>query len=375
MIFATVALVSEFLEYETKTSTKVTSPAQLPFPEVTVCNANPFQQSLKQKYNITWPKNEAEVNRISQSLEDFMLETQFNNFSYFNDIGSTQARDKISANLKSDWRSVITPTGRCWSFVTDKTVSVPGQNGGLSFVVDLQQYEYTRDALTAGIALYVAQPGTQIVEQMTLNTASPGGVVAVTFSANEILLETRKPWSYCQGEAPEYTQHLCREECANRAKAQACGCRPMGDVQPELKKLDYCGPADARCTENQTSYDNCNCTKPPCREFFFPMRSTSIQMARRFQRSVESYLNVTENYMAENIVFVTVNYESMIQHIVEETRVQSPYELMAAIGGVTGLYMGVSLISIIEVFGELLGLRLLPRLWGDDRLYGIGGRS
>lgn len=304
-----------------------------------------------------------------------MLETQFNNFSYFARRLESNRHDTVSANLRSDWRSVITPAGRCWSFLTDKTVSVPGQNGGLSFIVDLQQYEYTRDAVTAGITLYVAQPGTQIVEQMTLSAASPGGVVAVTFNANGIQLETRKPWSYCQGEAPEYTQYLCREECANRAKAQACGCRPMGDVQPELKKLDYCGPADELCIQNQTSYADCNCTKPPCREFEFPMRSTSAQMSRRFQRSVESYLNVTENYMADNIVFVTLNYESMIQQTVEETRAQSPYELMAAIGGVTGLYMGMSLVSIIEVFGELLGLHLLPRLWSDDRLYGIGGRS
>lgn len=96
-----------------------------------------------------------------------MLETQFNNFSYFARRLESNRHDTVSANLRSDWRSVITPAGRCWSFLTDKTVSVPGQNGGLSFIVDLQQYEYTRDAVTAGITLYVAQPGTQIVEQMT----------------------------------------------------------------------------------------------------------------------------------------------------------------------------------------------------------------
>lgn len=256
-------------------------------------------------------------------------------------------------------------------------MSVPGQNGGLSFVVDLQQFEYTRDAVTAGISFYVAQPGTQIVEQMTLNAASPGGAVAATFSSQETLLEKRKPWSYCTGQAPEYTQNRCREECSNRARGLACNCRPMGDTQPELMHLTYCGPSDELCMQSQSmyNYENCNCSMPPCREFHFPVKSTSAQLSRRFQRSVESYLNVTENYMADNIVIVTLNYESMIQHVFEETRAQSPYELMAAIGGVTGLYMGVSLISIVEVFGELLGLRMIPRLWGDTRLYGIGGRS
>ena len=40
-----------------------------------------------------------------------------------------------------------------------------------------------------------------------------------------------------------------------------------------------------------------------------------------------------------------------------------------------GFFMGISLISIVEVI-ELLFLRVLPRFcWGDTRLYGIGQRK
>lgn len=37
--------------------------------------------------------------------------------------------------------------------------------------------------------------------------------------------------------------------------------------------------------------------------------------------------------------------------------------------------MGILLVSIIEILGELFGLRLIPRLWGDARLHGVGGRT
>jgi len=116
-------------------------------------------------------------------------------------------------------------------------VTVPGLNGGLSFVVNLQQFEYTEDTVTAGITLSVAQPGTRIVEQMTATAASPSIFVSLTFTATDVCLETKKPWSSCFGEAPESTQFLCRDQCSNRAIAKACGCRPMGDTQPDLKSL------------------------------------------------------------------------------------------------------------------------------------------
>lgn len=129
----------------------------------------------------------------------------------------------------------------------------------------------------------------------------------------------------------------------------------MGDTQPDLKSLDYCGPQDELCTHNQTSFafENCNCCMPPCQESQFKVKSTGQGISRNFQRSIESYLNITENYFADYIVMLALNYETMSHRT----------------------YMGISLVSIIEILGELFGLRLIPRLWGDARLHGVGGRT
>jgi hypothetical protein len=92
---------------------------------------------------------------------------------------------------------------------------------------------------------------------------------------------------------------------------------------------------------------------PPCQESQFKVKSTGQGISRNFQRSIESYLNITENYFADYIVMLALNYETMSHRT----------------------YMGISLVSIIEILGELFGLRLIPRLWGDARLHGVGGRT
>jgi hypothetical protein len=50
-----------------------------------------------EKYNISWPKNEGKVDLISQSFESFMLETQFNNFSYFEHLMAEAIQAKNTA--------------------------------------------------------------------------------------------------------------------------------------------------------------------------------------------------------------------------------------------------------------------------------------
>ena len=58
-----------------------------------------------------------------------------------------------------------------------------------------------------------------------------------------------------------------------------------------------------------------------------------------------------------------------------ETKEMTFIDLLAAIGGSMGLFAGISILSIFEVFGELGIMRLLPRCWGDRRLFGLGSYS
>jgi Amiloride-sensitive sodium channel len=84
---------------------------------------------------------------------------------------------------------------------------------------------------------------------------------------------------------------------------------------------------------------------------------------------------LTEEEVLQNTVSVQINFESIREERVSESKVMSKTQLLSNIGGQMGVFLGVSFISLIELFGELMVFRLLPRLGGDRRLYGIGSKS
>ena len=73
-----------------------------------------------------------------------------------------------------------------------------------------------------------------------------------------------------------------------------------------------------------------------------------------------------------NFVTAKINYDSMQYEIQQATSSADFAQLLSNLGGNMGFFIGISIISIVEVFGELIGLRLIPRLWEDKRLYEIG---
>ena len=81
------------------------------------------------------------------------------------------------------------------------------------------------------------------------------------------------------------------------------------------------------------------------------------------------------NELSNNLAVIHINFAS-IQYIqTTETKSTSTWQLFSNLGGSFGFFMGISIISIVEFFVELIGLRLVPRLWGRNELYGIGQRK
>jgi hypothetical protein len=88
------------------------APSSLSFPEVTICNANPFQISKQEATVINDPKKEDELIAISQLTEEFILRTRFAETEF--------------AKASEPWEPTITYFGLCWKFVTQESIYTPG---------------------------------------------------------------------------------------------------------------------------------------------------------------------------------------------------------------------------------------------------------
>jgi hypothetical protein len=119
------------------------------------------------------------------------------------------------------------------------------------------------------------------------------------------------------------------------------------------------------------------CDTPPCRESKYSIAySGGTRLALRFAQQVEAELDLTEESIQNNLIAITINYGTIQYALMKESKSQSFSGLVSDLGGQLGFFMGISIISVVELVIELIGLRLLPRfLFGNTKLYGVGQKQ
>jgi hypothetical protein len=358
-------LAKEYKEYGVTTDNEVIYPTTMAFPDVTLCNTNMYSTKYMEQEGITEPVSDDEVNLISQRLGDFINDTSFN---------------MMELNVENAWLPVITTFGRCWRFSTDERVAKPGQNAGLSFVADLNQEFYTSDTALAGLAVFITPPGSNVNDQVTYTLVSPGVNSIIKVGVAEFDRVKEQPWSRCRGDDPTYTQPLCRSQCLNKLKREACNCRDLGDHSPAAQDMlicrsDFLESCTVQSLDEEAELAKCGCTLPPCTETTYEAAPSSLALSEVFLNDLANAKNISGKYVEENLLYVSVNFEAIRYQQQSETKTMSFAQLLSSAGGTCGLFAGMSFISIIEVFGDLMLLRLVPRLFGHRQLYGVGSKE
>ncbi|KAL7556926.1 hypothetical protein ACA910_006170 [Epithemia clementina (nom. ined.)] len=368
MIWQIQALIQQFKAYDVITQTETVSPDWLPFPEVTICSTNIFSQSALDKYNITDPVNETQLWLVAH--QNYITGT------IFNDIEIPEK------DLSKFWTPRITDEGICYSFQTNEKVYRPGIYGGLEFSVYLNQDDFSEDTKLAGISMYVEQPGTPIHDQLPLVFIAAGKSTVAAMEVTEFNRERQAPWSRCASDAPNYTQSLCHTLCLNDQIRKDCGCRVFSDYKDSTMR--YCQydavPMDDKCTLNiwnneEDFFNTCgDCSKPPCSETTYRVTTTELEFSEILYDELLEDNNITADEFYNNFLRVQLNYASIKMEQLSETKALTLEQLLGSIGGSMGLFMGISAISVFEIFGDFLALRVIPRIFGYRNLRGVGAR-
>ena len=231
-----------------------------------------------------------------------------------------------------------------------------------------------------------------MISDQTPQTLVPPGVSAfLKLSRQDTERVTKEPWKRCLSSAPEYTNEICRAECLYSETRDSCGCRQIGDPTRDVPYCDLNQTVEVDETTGNVSIpcplavtddilEQCDCQLPPCQQESYKVTYSATQFSQSFFTDPrwQQYFPddaTDDDTIRRNLVRVVVNFDSIRYTRVFESQDKTLGQLISDMGGQMGFFMGISIISVIELFGELFGLRLIPRFFGDYRIYGLGQRS
>uniref|UniRef100_A0A8B9SWP2 Amiloride-sensitive cation channel 1, neuronal n=1 Tax=Anas platyrhynchos TaxID=8839 RepID=A0A8B9SWP2_ANAPL len=85
-----------------------------------------------------------------------------------------------------------------------------------------------------------------------------------------------------------------------------------------------------------------------------PSKASARYLAKKF--------NKTEQYIADNVLVLDIFFEALNYEMIEQKKAYEVAGLLGDIGGQMGLFIGASLLTILEIFDYLYEVRLpLPR--------------
>ncbi|XP_036408472.1 acid-sensing ion channel 2 isoform X1 [Megalops cyprinoides] len=408
-----------WLSFPTYTKVHMEWAKELAFPAVTICNNNPIRFYKLTKSDVYFAGHWLGLllaNRTARpvvldllqddqrawfrKLSDFRLFLPPRNFEgtnlEFMDRLSHQLDDMLlSCKYRGEvcgpqnFSSVFTRYGKCYMFnaaeegKTLRTTVKGGTGNGLEIMLDIQQDEYLpvwgeteETAFEAGIRVQIhSQAEPPFIHELGFGVA-PGFQTFVA-TQEQRLTYLPPPWGECQSKAPDsgffqvYSVTACRIDCETRYIVENCNCRMVhmpGDspyCTPEQYK-DCAEPALATLSEENS---NCVC-RTPCNMTRYNKELSMVRIpSKTSARYLEKKFNKSEKYIADNILVLDVFFEALNYETIEQKKAYEVAGLLGDIGGQMGLFIGASILTILELFDyayEVMRDRLLDLLCRED---------
>ncbi|XP_034769989.2 acid-sensing ion channel 1 isoform X3 [Acipenser ruthenus] len=273
-----------------------------------------------------------------------------------------------------NFSTIFTRYGKCYTFnsgLDGKPLLVTmkgGTGNGLELMLDIQQDEYLpvwgetdETSFEAGIKVQIhTQDEPPFIDQLGFGVA-PGFQTFVSCQEQR-LVYLPPPWGDCKSTPMDsdffdtYSITACRIDCETRYLVENCNCRMVhmpGDAPyctPEQYK-ECADPALDFLVEKDNDY--CVC-ETPCnmtrynKELSFvriPSKASARYLAKKYNKS--------EQYIAENILVLDIFFEALNYETIEQKKAYEVAGLLGDIGGQMGLFIGASLLTILELFDYL----------------------
>ncbi|NXB58423.1 ASIC2 protein, partial [Struthidea cinerea] len=398
-----------WLAFPSHTRVRTEWSRQLPFPAVTLCNNNPLRFPRLSKGDLYYAGHWLGLllpNRTARPLLTELLRADEARLRWFAKLAdfrlflpprhyegiSADFMDRLGHQLEDmllsckyrgelcgphNFSAVFTKYGKCYMFNSGEegrpllTTVKGGTGNGLEIMLDIQQDEYLpiwgeteETTFEAGVKVQIhSQSEPPFVQELGFGVA-PGFQTFVATQeqrVRSIQLPRRpidffpSPFSACQlGSDPGNP----RESRDQEGDAPFC--------TPEQYK-ECAEPALSLLAEKDSSY--CIC-RTPCNLTRYNKELSMVKIpSKTSAKYLEKKFNKSEKYISENILVLDIFFEALNYETIEQKKAYEVAALLGDIGGQMGLFIGASILTILELFDylyELIKEKLLDLLGKED---------
>uniref|UniRef100_A0A8C3NXG0 Acid-sensing ion channel 3 n=1 Tax=Cyanoderma ruficeps TaxID=181631 RepID=A0A8C3NXG0_9PASS len=359
--------VAYFLTYPHVTKLDEVAARNLTFPAITICNLNEFRFSkitrndmyhvgellalLNERYEISNPQL-AEPHVLA-ALRD---KANFKNFKakpfsmaeFYNRTGHDLADMLLQCSFRGtgctarNFTVIFTRLGKCYTFNPGGpgrevlTTLQGGSGNGLELMLNVQQEEYLpvwgdtdETSFEVGVKVQIhSQDEPPFIDQLGFGVA-PGFQTFVSCQQQR-LVYLPPPWGDCKAtpiESDFFTNYSLTQykECADPA-------------------LDFLVTKDS---------EYCAC-RTPCAMVRYGKELSMVKIpSKASAKYLAKKFNKTEQYIADNVLVLDIFFEALNYEMIEQKKAYEVAGLLGDIGGQMGLFIGASLLTILEIFDYL----------------------
>lgn len=263
-----------------------------------------------------------------------------------------------------------------------RTLTKAGQHTGLQLLLNVEQTEYCsiiRKWHGAGFRVHIHDPNALPNDLISgyLNL-SPGFSTNIVIKPTIYDRRTEKLHRCVSSVASKlsalkpkkYVQLACFAECIIFNTYKRCGC--SNSFYEEFKSIEKvvpksCNtPKDMLCMKETVwnmvytnLYETCDHCKLPCKETQYEYQMSSSLLRPHV---VKESFKLDDSTILKNYVLVRFSLESMTTLICTETEAYTITELITYLGGIAGLFLGMSFVSFYEIFHQIL-FNIVSRIW------------
>ncbi|XP_077994329.1 uncharacterized protein LOC144448053 [Glandiceps talaboti] len=306
--------------------------------------------------------SQQELSRLGHQAEDFILHCTF---------------EQRGCDHSDFLKFADKKFGNCFTFNHGRNGSSPrsstraGANNGLKLTLFTEQNEYISIfGQDSGVRVTLNRPNVEPFPQDEGFNVRPGTVTTVSVKEGQVS-RLSKPYGNCthgkpdefdQSEGWEYTTMTCLKQCIQRTLRTECGCiDTFTDEGPAClvtnKTQDTCRQLMYFLLQRNSL--PCKC-KTPCTYSWYTKTISqsywpSENYLQRLLKEIHAKNNKTKiiqgnNYAQRNLVRLEIYFEDLNYEYIQEKPSYHLENLIGDIGGSLGLYIGLSLITMVEFF-------------------------